>query len=606
MAQLSRIARLSRIVRIAKSASLLVLLGCLVVFVVRTLHWPLISDAVLMQYVHLLLAHGMAPYRDIVDINMPGSYFLVACVQGAFGASALVWRLFDLGLLAVSGAAMLSLTGRSGAYAGLVAAALFALLHGADGVAQMNQRDYVMAVLSVAGVALLVRGRHAASTAVSAAFCAAAGLCLGAATTIKPQIAILPLLLIALLALKQKQSGSRTNPPGHSEQGGYNTNTPGHSERNRPASSACAVEGPAVDPPPILSATAFAAWRRRRASRAAGQLATGTAIAALMAGVLCAPAAALLWLVREHALLAFLATMRGLAVYHAGMARHTLGFLLLHAVPSPLLPLFLAALGLGILRRGWRGFTELALLAGCASGFVSYLLQGKAYPYHRYTLIVFLLAYLAVQLAAALRQTTKLQPIAKPQQAAKRSSHWTAGTTLAVLSLLYATVWLGPSSVAKALRYDWRDQPSLDQLAADLEHDGAGPIAGPVSGQVQCMDTMAGCITVLERLGLVQSTGFLYDCYFFAPGASPVKQRMRQAFWRQITAHPPRLFVVTDQWCLNLPSGYAKLAQWPRFAAYLAHGYNLVQQRSRGTGNWRYRATWPFGYRIYMRRDSSP
>jgi hypothetical protein len=112
---------------------------------------------------------------------------------------------------------------------------------------------------------------------------------------------------------------------------------------------------------------------------------------------------------------------------------------------------------------------------------------------------------------------------------------------------------------------------------------------------------MAGCITVLDRMHLVQATGFLYDCYFFAPGASTVKRAQRQQFLTLVKRDPPWVFVVTDQWCLNLPGGYTKLRDWPEFAAYLDANYTLAQQRAWSGWNPRYTATWPFGYRLYVR-----
>ncbi len=90
--------------------SLLGVLACSVtVFVVRTWHWPLVGDAPLMHYVVFLIGRGLVPYRDIVDINMPGTYAIEGLVIHLFSGGALAWRLFDLSLCGLATAAMMVL-----------------------------------------------------------------------------------------------------------------------------------------------------------------------------------------------------------------------------------------------------------------------------------------------------------------------------------------------------------------------------------------------------------------------------------------------------------------------------------------------------------------
>ena len=141
------------------------------------------------------------------------------------------------------------------------------------------------------------------------------------------------------------------------------------------------------------------------------------------------------------------------------------------------------------------------------------------------------------------------------------------------------------------------------QLQADLAQLGA---RAPLNGDIQCTDTTAGCITtVLNRMQLVQSTGFLYNCYFFAPGSSTVEDEQRRRFLEQIEQRPPRIFVITDQWCLNLLIGYQKLQQWPVFLQFLNANDTLSRQRAWSGFDKRTYATWPFGYRIYTRQTAA-
>ena len=99
---MARSGQWGKLVRLAAGGALLLLLGCLLITLIKSRSWPLISDAALMRYANFLLHHGMAPYRQLVDINLPGSYLLDSIVTTTFGPSAAGWRAFDLSLLAVT------------------------------------------------------------------------------------------------------------------------------------------------------------------------------------------------------------------------------------------------------------------------------------------------------------------------------------------------------------------------------------------------------------------------------------------------------------------------------------------------------------------------
>ena len=138
------------------------LLVCLTSFVVHSWNWPFVGDAPLLHYVIFLMKQGMGPYRQIIDLNQPGTYAVEASIM-RFGGGALTWRIFDLLLLGIIGAAMaaicrfqhLSLRRSPWWFPALFAAAVFALIHGRDGLIQLGQRDLLMAALLAAGYALL-------------------------------------------------------------------------------------------------------------------------------------------------------------------------------------------------------------------------------------------------------------------------------------------------------------------------------------------------------------------------------------------------------------------------------------------------------------------
>jgi hypothetical protein len=89
----TREARVNKAHLLSRASVPLVAGICLLAFVIGTRHWTLISDAVLMHYVGFLVRHGFAPYRDIADINMPGTYLLDLAWTSLVGSGAVAARL---------------------------------------------------------------------------------------------------------------------------------------------------------------------------------------------------------------------------------------------------------------------------------------------------------------------------------------------------------------------------------------------------------------------------------------------------------------------------------------------------------------------------------
>jgi uncharacterized membrane protein len=325
---------------IARLTAAFILLACAATFAVRTIHWPLVGDPATMHYVAFLAGHGMAPYRQIADINLPGSFLLDAAVLRTLGGGALAWRIYDLLLLLAATLAMMAVArafpGRGDWFAGLLAGVVFGMLHGADGIFDMGQRDFAIAVMILVGYAALFRATQAEEPRWTFVF----GLCAGAATTIKPTFVFLaPLVLLALALLRRRK------------------------ERR---------------------------WRRFVGFGLAGWVIP-------FVGVLA-------YLVRERAVVAFLRTMTGISAYHATLARQSPGFLLRHSVaPLGLLVVLWIAVEIPEMRRrvSWE---RLALLIGLACGLFSYVAQGKGYPYQRYPLLALLLLAMAMDFVAATRK----------------------------------------------------------------------------------------------------------------------------------------------------------------------------------------------------------
>ncbi len=324
---------------LAFSAVLVVLAAA---FVITTRHWPVVSDAALMQYTVFLLQHGWTPYRDFLDVNMPGAYLVTAVAMHLPGPSDASWRLFDLSLVAMAGVAYYAIARIYSRFAALFAAVMLLLVHGQDGIQQAGQRDLVMAVLLLGAVACLFEAVRRGQGVYLVPF----GLAAGLATTIKPTALPIGLVLLALCIAHR------------------------------------------------------AGWLSRQRADARNLIAWS---AAGFCGLVLPIALMLLWLASQHALAAWLQTQRVMLPYYATLGRRPFAFTLLHSL-SPLLPLVLLWL-LSVAARGprWDRFERLVIVTVTVLSLLSLLVQGKALPYQRYPMLAFLLLWIALDLSTALR-----------------------------------------------------------------------------------------------------------------------------------------------------------------------------------------------------------
>lgn len=536
MPTLSSAYRLSRAIR----AILAILLAAsAAIFTASSWHWPLVGDAPLLHYVVFLARHGLTPYRDIIDLNLPGTLAVEAGVMALFGKGALAWRLYDLTLLGVISLAMAAIC--RDWFAALLAAVTFAAIHGRDGLIQLGQRDLLMAALLVSAYALLFRVvRLGAGGVVTGA---AAGLCLGAASTVKPDALALAPLLLALVAHKLCRDG-------------------------RP-------------------------WRAHLAAGGAGVL---------------LPLAASLWfLLHAQAFGAFSNLMLHLAPYHASLWRLPAGALLLGSVSSVMLPFFCLWLPVFLMGRRWKLFQDQALLLGFFFGVFSFCLQGRGYPYHRYPSEVFLL------LLGATAFTDAFTNALPPAKSLKPANLWSPPQLCAAAGLLFAALVIVPRSLSEIMNFD----AHTDTFAQNLQGDLATLGGASLDRQVQCFDMAGGCTGMLYRLQLVQSSGFLYDCYLY-PEDEKVeektheptnthkveRERYRLSFQQALLAGNPTLLIVSSDECGPPDFQYSKLNRWPWLSSYIARRYTLVREWTPRTfQKWGGKPVLPYGYRIYKLRS---
>lgn len=496
-----------------------VLTLCSLVFVGMTRHWPMVGDAALLRYTVFLMHSGWAPYRDFVDINMPGAYWVTAFGMHLAASADVSWRIFDLGLTALAGVGYYLIARPYSRFAALFATAMLLLVHGQDGVQQAGQRDQVMAVLLLLAVACLLEAVRHDRWAYLIPF----GLAVGLSATIKPTAGPLGVVLLLIAAFRVGWPDASSARPRHGKRA--------------------------------------AAW-------------TGIGIAAMAAPVGCM----LLWLARWHAVDAWITTQRIFLPYYASLQRRPWDFVLLHSVP-PLLSLvllWLLCLVLGGAR--WPRFERWLILAATLINLLSYVAQGKALPYQRYPMLVFLLLLIALDL------TTTWQ-----------SSARAGARCVALAGLCCACLILAPMALLRVHRFVAQPQEFDAMLAADLEKLGEN-----LSGRVQCLDTVQDCMPTLYTMRLLPATDTLYDLYLFGPASQPAVQISRRRFLEQVETKPPLAFIVVSGFFLER-DGYRKLETWPAFLQWLDAHYVLAADRvPPHEVRWWGRAQAAPGYRLYV------
>jgi hypothetical protein len=280
------------------------------------------------------------------------------------------------------------------------------------------------------------------------------------------------------------------------------------------------------------------------------------------------------YLASMGAVSSFWMVARGLIAYHAEIYRKPIPYLLSHAFSPIALLALVYFLVLALEARVRRSSVD-RLLALCAiAGLLSYVLQAKGFPYQRYPFLIFLLPLIASTLFSFPAEGARLARYA-------RYFLLIAGTGMAVL-FAYRTS-----------RYSHAEPYA--QLRSDIT--SARTASGDDS--VQCMDTGGGCIGALYSLRLVQSTGFLYDCYFH-DGSSRVAQALRNQFEAQFLKQPPQLLILTDSVCFEPARTFDKYPDWQWFNDELRTHYVLAEERhfKQPVRYWSRADVLP-GYRIY-------
>lgn len=329
-----------RLAPLALPATALVLLAALAWALWSARGWPLIHDASIMHYIVFLSEHGLAPYRDVPDINMPGAHLSEALVMHTFGGDAAAWRMWDLTLGLLGIGACVWIAGPGLRWAGVAAGALGYLAHLSDGPMDLGQRDWLVAILLLGALGCLMSALRRGAPA----WMAGASMLCGFAASIKPHVVLVGLAFFAAACWLAR---------------------PGPADRRAPMRGglgAMALYAALGMVPPALMTAAYLTW----------------------------------W----NAWAAFFAIVRGVTTSYAGLNRAPAGDILGESMwPVVVLVGVITALWPGRRERRWD--LELAAL-GVAGGALLFIIQGKGWAYHRYPEMAFFFLWAALASARSL------------------------------------------------------------------------------------------------------------------------------------------------------------------------------------------------------------
>jgi len=517
------------------------LLGCVGVFFWSTRHWPLVNDPALMHYVVFLMQSGMAPYRDIHDINLPGAYapeWLSMTLAILLHVSdAAMWRVTDWSLLVFAALAMLRIAGRFHWFAGVMAGSLFALYHGRDGVGQAGQRDLVIAVLLMWAAERLLRAMRGSSAFLF-------GLFLGLAVAIKPIALVFAVCLLPLLF--QKERGKTL---------------------------AAAATGFAL---PVLATFMFLLhWHAVGAFLRMVQfdlpyhvnLAHGTV-------------PQLLW-TSSISSVKKLICLLGVTLFIAGGWRGSFASL--------------AWVSFQKRDRVWLHSPERCLLLlGVLLGLFCFVAQGKGYPYQRYPFVAFLFLLTSLEFTAALESKRVPLRIAGIAGVAFL-------TVLCAPVYLRGAVQASWSTPVHQIENALRKQEGASGLAGLQGKVQCMDVATGCTDALLALRVREATGTIYDEFLFPQVPAGWSGLSARSGLEEPLPVSLitgRQTFQRALAVNSPRVIVLTSWLFPEGPDDYQKLARWPWFERYL-QAYQLVEQQAfPRTENG------PLGFRIYVRRSS--
>ena len=192
------------------SLIVLLILTCVVILMVKSRSWRLLWDAAVFHYLAWLITEGVVPYRDIFDIQFPGTYIVHILIIKLLGGSDGAWRIFDLSCLVIIDGLILLFCRPFGRLTAWLGVALFSSFHLFNGPLYAGQRDYYLIIFIISGMYFIARYMEKRSGILLLVL---SGLLLGAGASIKPYAGLLCLFLLAILFLHAFLNGRKWCQP---------------------------------------------------------------------------------------------------------------------------------------------------------------------------------------------------------------------------------------------------------------------------------------------------------------------------------------------------------------------------------------------------------
>ena len=175
-----------------------------IILMVMSLDWPLIWDVPIFHYIGWLMSIGKVPYKDIFDMNFPGTFLLHLFVIKVFGSGDLGWRLFDLLWLNMINVCVFYYLKPFGRLSAFVAAVTFSVFYLSSGPLHSGERDYFIILFMLMSIQCLASSFEKKCSLFKIAL---AGLILGGAIMIKPYVGAFYSMLLASIGIYAYRKG---------------------------------------------------------------------------------------------------------------------------------------------------------------------------------------------------------------------------------------------------------------------------------------------------------------------------------------------------------------------------------------------------------------
>jgi len=180
------------------------LLAGTAVLTIMSLDWGMANDPPYIHYIAWLMSKGAVPYRDIFDMNFPGTFLLHLSIIKVLGTGDFAWRLFDLFWLGIINIFIIAYCRGFGALSTLMAVSMFSGFHLVGGQFVCGQRDYILVLFIIAGIQFFASSLE---KELSLYRLFLSGLLFGAGMMIKPHLGFFYIILLLVVGIYVYKSG---------------------------------------------------------------------------------------------------------------------------------------------------------------------------------------------------------------------------------------------------------------------------------------------------------------------------------------------------------------------------------------------------------------